>query len=451
MLFTKKCIVSIFLTTFIVFCTSISSYANTAPTFTDGNSPTRTIAENTASGVNIGNPISATDADGDTLRYTLGGTDASSFSIVSTTGQLRTNAALNHEADDTYTVTVSVTDNNGGSDSITVTINVTDVNERPIFSTSGRVTLSVTENTASGTNIGDAFQATDPDSGDTVTYSLQRGDRNAFRIDATTGQLRTHAALDYETKRAYSDLAVRATDSAGLSNSVLLTINVKSASKICRVGDVLAAGESCTYPGTQTELSINNNGNAQFLHYSGGSRLNIDSEINNVSYTLVAEKLNSGDWEIKELGATESPQPSPNNAPEFTDGTSTTRSVAENTPSGANIGSTIAATEADDHTLTYTLSGTDAASFTIVSTTGQLQTSTPLDYETKPSYAVTVSVDDGNDGSDSIDVTINVTDVDENVNVRNNPPKFDNRSATRSIAENTAANTPIGGASLRLI
>ena len=99
-----------------------------------------------------------------------------------------------------------------------------------------------------------------------------------------------------------------------------------------------------------------------------------------------------------------------NEPPEFTEGTSTTRSVAENTASGQNIGAPVTATDADtSDTLTYTLGGTDAAAFGIVSASGQLQTSAPLDYETKASYAVTVSVSDGNGGADSIDVTINVT------------------------------------------
>ena len=44
-----------------------------------------------------------------------------------------------------------------------------------------------------------------------------------------------------------------------------------------------------------------------------------------------------------------------NNLPAFTDGTSTTRSVAENTASGQNIGSAVTATDADNHTLTYSL------------------------------------------------------------------------------------------------
>ena len=100
-----------------------------------------------------------------------------------------------------------------------------------------------------------------------------------------------------------------------------------------------------------------------------------------------------------------------NNLPVFTDGASTTRSVAENTASGQNIGAAIAATDADSDTLTYSLSGTDAATFSIVSTSGQLQTSASLDYETKSSYSVTVTVYDGNSGADRITVTINVTDV----------------------------------------
>ena len=342
---------------------------NEAPVFTDGDNTTRSIAENTASAQNIGTAISATDVDsGNTLTYSLGGTDADAFGIVSTSGQIQTSAALDYESKSSYSVSVSVSDGNGGSDSIAVTINVTNVNEAPSFNTSERVTLSVAENTASGTDIGDPFQATDPDSGDTVTYSLQRADKHTFRINANTGQLQTHAALDYETKSSYSKLAVRATDSGGLVSRVLVTINVT-----------------------------------------------------NVNETLG------------------------NNTPSFTDGTSTTRTVAENTASDTNIGTAVAATDADSgDTLTYTLSGTDASSFSIVSTSGQLQTSAALDYETKNTYSVTVSVADGNGGTDSIDVSISVTDVDE---AGNDPPTFtDGTSTTRSVAENTASGTNIGTA-----
>ena len=101
-----------------------------------------------------------------------------------------------------------------------------------------------------------------------------------------------------------------------------------------------------------------------------------------------------------------------NRAPVFSEGASTTRTVAEDTGAGVNIGSAVSATDADNDTLTYTLSGTDATSFDIVSTSGQLQTKATLDYETKTSYTVTVTVSDGT-LTDSITVTITVTDVTE--------------------------------------
>ena len=88
------------------------------------------------------------------------------------------------------------------------------------------------------------------------------------------------------------------------------------------------------------------------------------------------------------------------------------RSVAENTGAGMPIGDPVQATSSGT-TLTYTLGGTDAADFAIVSGTGQIMTKAALDYETKASYAVTVTATDGDNASDSIDVTITVTDVAE--------------------------------------
>ena len=104
-----------------------------------------------------------------------------------------------------------------------------------------------------------------------------------------------------------------------------------------------------------------------------------------------------------------------NNAPVFAEGESTTRSVAENTAAGQEVGSPVAATDADTHdTLAYTLGGADAAWFDIVSTSGQLRTKSGVtyDHEAKPSLAVTVTVSDGT-ASDRIAVTIGVDDMGE--------------------------------------
>ena len=209
--------------------TAIGSITNFAPVFTEGTSTTRSVAENTASGQNIGTAVTATDTDtSDTLTYTLGGTDAADFGIVPASGQLQTSAALNFETKDSYAVTVSVSDGNGGADSINVTINVTDVDEpnfAPVFTEGTSTTRSVAENTASGQNIGTAVTATDTDTGDTLTYTLGGTDAADFGIVPASGQLQTSAALNFETKDSYA-VTVSVSDGNGGADSINVTINV---------------------------------------------------------------------------------------------------------------------------------------------------------------------------------------------------------------------------------
>ncbi len=114
--------------------------ANTAPTFDDGTSTSRefneTIGEATVTTASeIETPVAATDTDtGDTLEYTLSGTDAAKFEIITTNGQIQTKSGekYSYETDTSYSVTVTVEDGNGGSDTIDVTLNVTDQDEPPL-------------------------------------------------------------------------------------------------------------------------------------------------------------------------------------------------------------------------------------------------------------------------------------------------------------------------------
>ena len=62
------------------------------------------MAENTAANTNIGTAVSATDPDGDTLTYSLSGTDAASFDLDTSTGQIKTKVALDYEAKNSYSV-----------------------------------------------------------------------------------------------------------------------------------------------------------------------------------------------------------------------------------------------------------------------------------------------------------------------------------------------------------
>ena len=109
--------------------------ANNAPTF-PSSTAARSVAENTLAGHDVGAVLTATDSDGDTLTYTLEGTDAASFDIVTTAdpaAQIRTKTGVtyNHEAKSSYTVIVKADDTKGGTATVTVTITVTDVTEPP--------------------------------------------------------------------------------------------------------------------------------------------------------------------------------------------------------------------------------------------------------------------------------------------------------------------------------
>ena len=101
-----------------------------------------------------------------------------------------------------------------------------------------------------------------------------------------------------------------------------------------------------------------------------------------------------------------------NRVPEFQEGDSAVRVVAEGTPASHNVGEPVEAADPGD-TLTYSLAGDDVGHFGIESGTGQILTKDPLDYDAQGSYLVTVQVTDGADdgGAEdtSIDDTIEVT------------------------------------------
>ena len=107
---------------------------NTPPVF-PANTAARSVAENTAADQAAGAVLTATDAEGDTLTYTLEGADAAFFNVVTIAGsaQIRTRPGVtyNHEARSTYTVTVKADDSHGGTDTVMVAITVTDVDEPP--------------------------------------------------------------------------------------------------------------------------------------------------------------------------------------------------------------------------------------------------------------------------------------------------------------------------------
>jgi hypothetical protein len=99
--------------------------------------------------------------------------------------------------------------------------------------------------------------------------------------------------------------------------------------------------------------------------------------------------------------------------------------VAENNPVGTSVGDPVAATHGHGRELTYSMSGEDADQFEVDSQTGQISVGqgTVLDYESPDkAYSVTVGAKTGQAGEvSSIDVTISVTNVDEDGSITLSP------------------------------
>ena len=415
------------------------SNVNEAPAFSSNHTTSRSVAENTASNQNVGAPVEASDPDdGDSLTYALGGDDASSFDIDTSSGQILTYAALDHETDDEYTVTVIASDQAGATSSITVVISVTDANDQPEFPSTETGQRSVEENKANA-NVGSPVAATDQD-GDGLTHELTGGgDTSSFTINSSTGQLRTVGALDSDTQATYSvTVSVRDNkdDQGGLdtaeddSITVAITVTDVNETPVVTGSTTPEFAENGQRPvatyddGDPEQGSITwslSGHDADDMDISGGD-LYFNSPPNHEEQETYNVTVQAFDGNSTGTLAVVVTVTDVNEDPAFPDTEDGLRNVSENTAANQPIGAPVAAADPDvGDGLTYVLSGPDADHFDIDESNGQLETKSDLDAEDRSTYNVDVDVHDGKDefgdtstSSDAyINVTITIDDVNE--------------------------------------
>ena len=432
------------------------------------------VEENSPAGTKVGSPIPANDPDGDTLTYSLSGDDAASFAIDSA-GQITTVAGVDYDYENksAYTPEVVIADGRGSSFRFPLPINLIDVNEAPVFADSSAA-REVRENSPTGTKVGSPVTATDPDAGDTLTYSLSGDDAASFSIDAATGQLTTGTGVtyDYDVKSSYS-LAVDVSDSDGLSDSIDVTVSLTELTE--NLPPVFHDGESTTRKvaenspaGTKVGAPLtvyDPNGDAlAYYGLDGADRaafaLGDDGQLTTVageSYNyeikptyqfmvIVMETdtvyghMTAIEVTVKLTDVAESKPPGVNRAPVFKDSPAATRAVGEMSWKGSRVGGPVAATDPDEDPLTYSLSGTDVSFFEIDRLTAQIITKKGpqhYNYEAKSSYSLEVTANDHYGGTVSIPVTVNLID-------KNDLAFFGSGSYTREVAENSPAGTNVG-------
>jgi uncharacterized delta-60 repeat protein len=212
-------------------------------------SQTFTIAEMAANGTEVGMVVASDVDQGQSLTWELiSSTVPGAFAIDSSTGRLTVanGSLLDSESRSSIELGVRVYDN--GSPVLAtvapITIQLADVNEAPSLT---GATYSLAENSAVGTVVG-TVTGTDPDAGQSLTYSIVAGNANgAFAINAVTGQITVanSASVDYETTPVFN-LTVQVTDNGSpvLSDSAVVVIQLLDQSEGVTVGLDVTPGDS---------------------------------------------------------------------------------------------------------------------------------------------------------------------------------------------------------------
>ncbi|MFB9985771.1 cadherin-like domain-containing protein, partial [Mesorhizobium kowhaii] len=176
----------------------------------------------------------ASDVDGDSLT-------ASNLAITAGAGSLVDNGdgtwsytpAANDESDVSYSYTVS--DGSGGSVAGSATLDIIPVanSSPPTITSEGggdTASLAIAENSTAVSTV----TATDPDAGDTLTYSIAAGfDANLFSIDGQSGALSFVTAPDFENPNLnggifdqFYSVVVKADDGHGGLDTQTITVTV---------------------------------------------------------------------------------------------------------------------------------------------------------------------------------------------------------------------------------
>ena len=453
------------------------------------------VAENKAAGENVGDvPVAAMDIDDANLTYSLENRDYRLFEIDPGSGQIKVGegTTLDFETKSSYVFTVKVKDASNASDTVTVNISVTNVEENPEI-TAGPTAVDYAENRADTVA---TYTAADPEDDSArprkpLTWTLSGGaDDEDFTIDG--GVLKFKTPPDYETDQGSGgnnvyNVTVTVTDSATgttpAKRSVAVTVtNVEEPGTATlsaeQPQDEVAVTATLADPDNVTADSEMWQWARSRTRSSGWTDIVDEDEdedevgktetytpVNDdVGYYLratVTYKDGESAADVEENDKTAEVvstnqvrrKPYENAAPVFQDdegeeideGVAVERSVAENSRAGTAVGDPVAATDQGEFgpdTLTYSLGETDAASFDIDSGTGQIRVkagSIP-NFEAKASYTVTVTAtdpshipgDQNNNFSDTITVTIMVTDVDETPTIESGDTEVDHAESDSS-------------------
>ena len=366
--------------------------------------------------------------------WSLEGDDMGAFTIGGSSGELVFASPPDFEAptdmgmDNMYQVTVKA-EAGGEMDMMDVTVTVTNVDEAPVIT--GDAARNYAEN---GTDPVATYSATDPEGAD-IIWSLGGDDAADFEI-SDGGELTFVGVPDYEnaadanTDNTYMVTVVASDGTNEERLAVTITVtNVDEAPPVITGDAALDYAENgtdpvATYSATDpdsatTTWSLGGDDAADFEISADG----VLAFKSSPDYEAAADDDTDNAYEVTVVASDGTYSDTQDVAVTVTDVDEAPVITGDVAPNYAENGTaavaTYSATDPESATITWSLGGDDAADFEI-SADGVLTFKSSPDYEaaadddTDNAYEVTVVASDGaNEGG--LDVTVTVTDVDEDV------------------------------------
>ncbi|HIF9463336.1 TPA: Ig-like domain-containing protein, partial [Photobacterium damselae] len=344
--------------------------------------------------------LTATDVDGDNLTFKPGSDPTNGSVTVNPDGSWEYVPNPNFNGEDSFTVVVD--DGNGGTDTIIVTVNVTPVNDAPVGD-------DVSAETQEETAVTGQLTATDVD-GDNLTFKPGTNPENGSVTVNPDGSWEYVPNPDFNGEDSFT---VVVDDGNGGTDTITVTVNVTPVND-APVGEDVSAEtqEDTAVTGQLTATDVDGDN----LTFKPGSNPE------NGSVTINAD----GSWEYV-------PNPDFNGEDSFTvvvddgnGGTDTITVTVNVTPvNDAPVGENVSAETQEDTAVTGQLTATDVDGDKLTfkpgsdPTNGQVTVNPDGSWEYVPNPdfngedSFTVVVDDGNGGTDTITVTVNVTPVND--------------------------------------
>jgi len=447
---------------------------NSTSAISDIDATSELIAENSTNGTIVGITALATDADAsDTISYTLTDAAGGRFAIDSVTGvvTVANGAALDYETSISQNITVRATSTDGSFSTRTFLIQLTDVNESGVSAISdiNASANTVAENSSNGTTVGYTAFAADPDSTDTISYTLDDTAGGRFAIDSVTGIVTVANGLLLDREAAFSHtIIVRVTSTDGSIAVLSVDISLIDVNEFAIIApaDLDAAANTVaelSLQGTLTGITVSasdadatTNAIAYTLDDTAGGRFQINSVTGVItvgataidyetatSYSLMA-RATSADGSSKTLLITINvTDVNESGASAITDTNAAANQVLENAVSGTVTGITAHATDPDGtDSIIYSLDNNAGGRFRIDSLTGVVTVAngTLLDRETAASHSIIIRATSTDSSSSTQTFIVNLGDVDE----FDVSPITDSNLGIDGVNENAVNGTTIG-------